>query len=279
MLRRFYDWLTKGHGSTRPLGLFRIMLVILLWTRFAGDLALWNATDMVTAVSGLGLLLLGALALIGWQTRRVMALLATLMVVVYFHLGINQNYIPFTHHHTYLLMVCTAITAIGPCERSFSLDAWQASNADRPFTEFGSLAPNRLMIVQLAAIYLWAAVDKTNWVFLSGLRLDQILHLHYFDSPFRSFLLWPPLILALSAAVVITEYFLAIGVFVKRFLPAVLIVGLIVHGGFFWLLPVQTFSATMLAMYIFLFNPRSVHRTCHVLLANAAHREPRSYIP
>ena len=256
---RVYDWLFEQRGSTRPLALFRIALVILVWTRLSADLALWNATGPIEAMVGLTLLVLGALLLVGIHTRRTAALFATTMVVIYFHLGINEGHVPFTHHHIYLLMICSVLVALGPCERSFSYDAWTAATRGTPLSENGRLTANHLIILQLAAIYFWTAVDKSNFIFLSGLRLDQILHLHYYESVFAPILLWKPLVLSASIAVVIVEYALAVLVLSRRNLRLTFGLGLLLHGSFFYLLPVQTFSATMLAMYIMLARPEAVH--------------------
>jgi hypothetical protein len=124
-----------------------------------------------------------------------------------------------------------------------------------PTRECGSLVTNRLLQLQLAAVYFWAAVDKTNADFLSGARLDQILHFHYDGSFLAPVILWTPLVVGAAVAVVIVEYFLAIGVLLRRWLPTVFFFGFALHLTFYYLLPVSTFSLTMMAMYLFLLPP------------------------
>lgn len=266
-MRAVNFWLLGEEGSTRPLGLFRIILVMLLWARLADELAFWNVRSLDDAITGAAFFILTPLALVGWHTRRVMTLLSAVMALVYFHLGQNLGHLPFTHHHVYLLFMSTLLCALGPCDRSFSLDRWITVRAGREQIEQGPLTANRLLILQLAAVYFWTAFDKTNWIFLSGVRLNQILHLHYSDTFFEPFLLWPPLVISLSVVVVVVEYFLAVAVLLRRWLILVCVLGVMLHGMFYLLLPVQTFSVTMLAIYLMLFNPQSVHDACDRVLA------------
>lgn len=271
VIGRAFHWLLHCQGSTRPLGLFRIALVLLLWARFSQELAFWNAVDIEQVAAGLAFFALTPLALIGWQTRRVMTALAILMTLVYFHFGLVQGYAPFTHHHVYLLTICTILCAIGPCERSFSLDRYAALKRKKPAPESGSLLANRLLLLQLTAVYFWAAWDKTNAPFLSGTRLEQIMHFHYSQIEWAQLLLTPEFIVASSVAVVIAEYFLAGAILFRKLLPVALVVGLLLHGVFYVLLPVQTFSLTILSMYIFALPSRTVHETVYLLVQNEAH--------
>ena len=101
--------------------------------------------------------------------------------------------------------------------------------------------------------------DKTNADFLSGARLDQILHFHYDGTFMAPFILWTPLVVGAAVTVVVVEYFLAIGILLRRWLPAVFLIGFALHLAFYYLLPVSTFSLTMMAMYLFLIPPERVH--------------------
>lgn len=152
-------------------------------------------------------------------------------------------------------------------DRSFSLDRWLSVRAGTAGPEQGALMANRLFQLQLAAVYFWTAVDKTNADFLSGARLDQILHFHYDGSFLAPVILWTPLVIGAAVAVVIVEYFLAIGILLRRWLPAVFFFGFALHLTFYYLLPVSTFSLTMMAMYLFLLPPERVHDFFDRLLA------------
>jgi uncharacterized membrane protein YphA (DoxX/SURF4 family) len=250
-------WLLDDVGSTRPLGLFRIAIVLLIWTRLALDFSHWNSRCLTDAAVGVLLLVVGAMGLIGYRTRFAMAALTLILAVIYFVFGWSEQRLPYQHHHIYLLLICTFLTALGPCERSFTVDAMLARRSGTGWHEEGSLTANRLVLVQLSAIYFWAAVDKTQWTFLSGLRLEQILYLHYYETSFR-YLLYRPLITAASVGVVVVEYLLPVLILTGKCRHMAVVLALALHGSFYFWLPVQTFSATMLAMYIFLIPSRVV---------------------
>lgn len=258
--RRFNEWLLEARGSTRPLALFRIMLIFLLWSRFAADVSLWNAENAADLALGAAFFGLTMAALVGWQTNRTLTLLAAVLALIHFHFGLNQGYWPWTHHHVYLLFISTALCALGPAGKSFSMDRWLALKQGKAPSETGSLTANRLLQLQLAAIYFWTAFDKTNEHFFSGIRLDQILHFHYYGTFLEPVILWSPLIVTASITVVVVEYFLAFAILLEKWLPIVFLLGLGLHATFYYLLPVDTFSLTMMTMYLFLLPSNQVHR-------------------
>jgi hypothetical protein len=65
---------------------------------------------------------------------------------------------------------------------------------------------------------------------------------------------------ALAVTVVAVEYFLAFAIFVRRWQAFVLPMGLALHAAFYVLLPVNTYSATMMVLYLALLDPDAVHR-------------------
>lgn len=266
--RAFSDWLLDNQGSTRPIALFRIALVLLVWTRFASDLALWSAVSWSEALFSLLFFTSSTAALVGFHTRWAMGVLTAVLALVYFRLGLGFGYQPWTHHHVYLLFICTFLTTLGPCDKSLSLDRMRALSRGSAWEEQGSLTANRLILLQLAAIYFWTAIDKSNPTFLSGLRLEQIMAFHYADAPFGGIFLAKPLIVAAAISVVIIEYALAAMVLLRKPLMPVFLIGFSLHGLFFVLLPVNTFSLTMLAMYIFLPPASTVHNWSSKFVGN-----------
>jgi hypothetical protein len=64
----------------------------------------------------------------------------------------------------------------------------------------------------------------------------------------------------LSIIVVVVEYFLAFAIFVRRWQMFVLPLGLALHAAFYMLLPVNTYSATVMVLYLALLDPDAVHR-------------------
>lgn len=261
-------WLLHGRGSTRPIAVFRILLVFLVWARLSEELTLWSAQSAAEAAVGFGLLLFGSMVLVGFRTRQAMTCLAVLLGVVYFYFGLFVDRYPYQHHHIYLLFICSALTACGPCDKSFSLDSSLARKEGREVDETGSLTASRLLVIQLASVYFWGAIDKSNVTFLSGLRLEQILYLHYYETVWADFLLHRPLIVFASNTVIVIEYVLPLLLLTGRCPRLTIAIAVVLHGAFYFLLPVQTFSATMLAMYIFAIPARWIDRFFGQLPAN-----------
>jgi hypothetical protein len=145
---------------------------------------------------------------------------------------------------------------------------------EAPPPEHGRLWALRLIGLQLSAIYFWAAFDKTDWAFLSGQRLEQTLIWVHSGRPLEEWLLWAPFLVAASVAVVVLEYALAFAIHVRRWLWFVLPIGIMLHAAFYLLLPVDTYSITMVALYLALLDPNAVHRCLDRMQghAPAAHR-------
>ena len=118
----------------------------------------------------------------------------------------------------------------------------------------------RLMTAQLSAVYLWSAIDKCEPGFLGGARIEQIAGFYYFgsDLPLGTALT----IASATAAVVVValELGLAIGVWRPRWHRRLLPLGVAFHAGLYVLLPVATFSATMVLLYLAAIEPAAVHR-------------------
>ena len=130
-------------------------------------------------------LLLGAaffvftsMMLVGYMAETACAGVAILLATFQFYLGYMRGYPGWTSHHVYLLLVSVSLLALSPCGRSFSLDRYRAlaHGAEPRATSRRNTAicgPQRLIALQLGALYFWTAVDKTNWQFLSGQRLQE----------------------------------------------------------------------------------------------------------
>jgi hypothetical protein len=179
-------------------------------------------------------------------------------------------------HHIYLLVVTVSLLALSPCGRSFSWDRYRAlaqNPGDVP-PEYGELWPQRLMALQLGALYFWTAVDKTNWLFLSGQRLEHAFAWAYTGRLLEPLIALGPVLAVLSIVVVVVEYFLAFAIYVRRWQAWVLPIGLALHATFYILLPVNTYSATMMVLYLALLDPDAVHRFLDRIQGHgdAAHR-------
>jgi hypothetical protein len=247
-------------GSTRPAALMRVGLGLIVLVRFADEVSPFQADNAVLAVHGLGLMTFAVLSVLGWRTRASLSGLAAFLGLGYFGLGGAYGHAGWYHHHVYLLFAASFLLAFIPCGRSYSLDRLRALDAGRAPPETGDLRAQRLIGLQLSAIYFWAAVDKTDLAFLSGERLEQTLVWVYAGRWLHELLTVPALLVTASIAVVVVEYLLAVAIHLPRWRPVVLGIGLALHATFYLLLPVDTYSVTMALLYLALLDPDGVHR-------------------
>ena len=247
------------------MGLLRISLAAILFARYGQEVAMFAVDDLAEAILGAAFFTLVALMLAGWRARVTVALTAILLTIMYFHFGSQIGRMGWDHHHTYLLMVSVIILAFTPCGNSFSLDRYlevrraQAAGQAPP-PERGSLWAVKLFGLQLSTIYFWSAVDKSGSAFLSGERLEQVMIWHHAGRPLAPILLSPVFLTAASIAVVAAEYFLTFAIHIKRLVTVALILGAGLHAVFYLLVPVETFSVTMVALYLAVLDPGKVDR-------------------
>jgi len=276
VLQAFDDALTRT-GSTRPLALFRIAMASLAYMRFGPELSLHLSQSAFQILISLSFFLFAGLMAIGWMTRVATAGTALILAVLYLQLGWSEVQPGWSHHHHYLLLIATVLLCLAPCGRSLSVDAWIARRAalrqDRPAPEeTGPLAVQTLLIIQLCAMYVWTAVDKTTPGFLSGDRLERIFEWTYAGTPLYPVLTAPWFTAPASIAVVILEYVLPIMLVMRWRLPIAFAIGFALHAGFYVMLPVQTYSATALAFYLLVLRPEQVHDGLNQLIAPARAR-------
>jgi predicted DCC family thiol-disulfide oxidoreductase YuxK len=191
----------------------------------------------------IGLWLIGGVMLmVGWRTRIGGALLTVALAGTL--LSDQQTY----SNHLYLMLPVTALLTVAQSGATLSLDARRAGGR-----EWVPGWPVWLLCAQVSIVYAFAALAKLNPDFLSGsvvasyLRRDGMLAL---PSAWRS--LEPMLILSLLA--ICSEAFLSFALWIPRWRPAALVVGLGLHvfiAG--WLVPTGSlfvFSLLMLPLYL-----------------------------
>lgn len=251
-----------GEVSTVPMALLRIGLALLLWARHGEAMVLVHADGPARAVLSLLFFASSAAMLVGWWSRTATALAAGATAATYFGLGAD-------HHHHYLLMAATALCACAPCGRSLSVDRWRALAAGTPAPERGSRLGLRLITAQLSAVYFWTAFDKLDPAFLGGARIEQIVGHYYLGSdmsPGTSYKFgWA------AAAIVVAalEGALAFGLWWPRTHRVLLPLGVALHAALYVLLPVATFSATMVLLYLAALDPAAVERVVVRLTSRA----------
>ena len=274
----FMHWGADAQGSTRPLGLIRIALAVIVFVRFGSELSFYQGDSLSFLLLGAAFFVFTSMMLVGYMAETACAGVAILLATFQFYLGYMRGYPGWTSHHVYLLLVSVSLLALSPCGRSFSLDRYRAlatarSPRDVP-PEYGDLWTQRLIALQLGALYFWTAVDKTNWQFLSGQRLQEAFIWSYDGRALEPLISAGALLPALAVTVVVVEYFLAFAIFAQRWRACVLPIGLALHAAFYVLLPVSTYSATMMVLYLALIDPDEVHRLIDRMLrhGDAAYR-------
>ncbi len=262
---RLRAWSVELEGSTRPVALIRIGVASLILVRYADEVAMFRTVSPI-GVALCVLFFVATLAmLVGLRTRAAVAATSLVLVTMYFVFGPTPGVHGWNHHHSYVLMVSTLLLNLMPCGTSYSVDRVLAlRRAERqgllPPAERGSLWAQRLFALQLMAIYFWTAVDKSDWAFVSGQRLEQTMVWVYSNRPLDWLLTAPWFTVPASTAVLAVEYFLAVGLLVRRLQPFAIPMGVMLHLTFYVLLPVTTYSASMVLLYLAALDPDAVHR-------------------
>ena len=267
-------WTDAPEQSTRSVGLIRIALGLVILTRFANELTVFNALDPSGLVLGPLFFAVTGMMIVGYMARIAAAWVAASVLVIYLTGQYGNSVAQANHHHVYLLLSATLLLAFAPCGSSYSIDRYRAARrAERMGlpapAERGPVWAQRLIVLQLAALYFWAAVDKSDWAWLSGDRLAQIVTWTYSGRPLAVLLDRPALLAGLAILVVAVEYGLALGVVVRRWVAVVLPVGIALHAAFYLLLPVGTYSITMIVLYLAIPDPDAVHRILDRLQGHA----------
>ncbi len=269
-LSAFDRWL-GAEGSSRPMGLLRLLVGLILWARWADLLAAYRWVELGDVPISLGVLLGSTALVVGWWSRTAALLTGGLQCWLILFSGREG----WDSQHTWLLAIVTLLLAFTPCDRSFSLDRWLAlrSSAGAP-PERGSVFGARLIALQVTALYLFATLGKLDVAFLSGERLEMIAGEVYMTSA------WTPPGLHVAAlvsawGVVAMEGFLTFALWFRRTRPLAILVGLFLHAMLYVLIPVATFSVTTVAMYLAFVDADAFHRAIDRLLGAGTPDAPR----
>ena len=178
---------------------------------------------------------------------------------------VNHDATTWHAHHTYLLVAAVIYIALTQSERSYSVDRWLAVRRARrlgvqPPSERGNLLGLRLIALQVATVYFWGAFDKTGLGWFNGSRVEQILMVKYTGSDYPDWPLFHEASVLLGAATVLLEYALAFGLFLPRLRRFLMPLGVLFHGSLYFVVPVKTFSTTMILLYLAYLEPDDVHR-------------------
>ena len=267
-LKPFYRWALCSYGSTRAAALIRIGLALLIWARWADEMVLLRATDTAAIFCSVGFFLTSTLMLAGYWSQ-VTSLATGLLLLVLYILRPSWQ-----HHHTYLLIISTILVALTPCGRSYAVDRWLAlrrakrQGAAAPREE-GNLWGMRLIALQVSLLYFWTAYDKLYWGFLSGARMQHYFYFHYPGFDYRSIPGFDALCFLVSIVTVVLEFLLSFGLFIGRLRCYLIPAGIVLHGLFYVLLPIETFTLTILLLYLAFLPADAFHSGIDAIQGNA----------
>lgn len=260
---RLVAWGPEAAGSTRPAALMRIALSAIAVARFGPDLIVAHAATLQDAVLGLFFFALALAGFIGYRSRAAIGGLGILVLGLYARGELGFGPLPWAHHHVYILGMTCVLLSLTDCGRSFSVDRaldLAARGTEGAVPEHGALWGQRLIALQMSALYFWTAVDKSDWAFISGQRLEQIFVWTYSGRVMEGLLAYPALLAVMAIVVVVVEYWLAVAILLPRSRRIAIPVGLALHATFAVMLPVRTYSITMMVLYLALLDPGVVHR-------------------
>ena len=259
LLQRFYSWALCYRDFTRSAGLIRIGLVLLIWSRWAGDLILCRDIRPSAILLHAAFFLLTGLMCVGLWTR-VSSMGTAIIIAIMF--SMDKSWI---HHHTFLLVMATLFIALTPCGRSYSVDRWLALRRALklglpPPPEIGNLWGLRLIAIQLSMVYFWTAYEKLYWGFLSGARMELLVYNYYAGYDYASIPGFSAFCFVMANVTVILEFLLAFGLHLPKLHKYLMPAGIVLHILFYVLLPIRTFTLTMILLYLAFIPASSVHR-------------------
>jgi uncharacterized membrane protein YphA (DoxX/SURF4 family) len=257
---------TAGYvGSTRPIALIRIAVPLLAWAEYGFELVMFRDPRWTIRLIALSMFASTLMLLVGWMTRVAAIWAALSLTLLFLVVGDYYGREYFVHHHSYMLLLSTWLLALSPCGKSYSVDRWLAVRRARRLgqripLERAPLWAQRLICVHVSTVYFWSAFDKCNPAFLSGARIEHFFMSFYNGSDYPEIPGFHIITLALAWGTVALEFFLAIGLWLRRTRRIAMLAGVIFHLTLYLALPVATFSIMTMVMYLAFLDPDAVHR-------------------
>lgn len=196
-------------------------------------------------------LLAGFWILVGWHTRFFQIVTAVLAAPILFH-----SVSAYQNHYVFYLLIVLYMTLM-PSERFFSLDALRMRRklSAEDFAAWRgmpvSLFPQRLIQLQLAFLYLFAALNKLDPIWfarwsttpeLAALARSPLLA-NIWMQLVEAGIAWVPL---LALALLLLSF--SFGIFVANRYPLVVFLGVCVHLSFQFTLHILEFTPMCMAI-------------------------------
>jgi hypothetical protein len=259
-----FERIGTAEGSTRPIALVRIGLVLIVWARWASDFQVSVSSRPDWLLLGASYYLSSLCLLVGFHSRFAAAWHALTLALILGWLDGVLHLQRFIYYHTVLMTMCVGLLAFTECGRSYSLDRWLAlrralrGGAPAP-PESGPLWGTWLLPVNTTGVYFWGAYDKLNLGWFSGDRMEMIYLSVYGGSELPEFPGFHLITALIGTGTVVTEFVLAFGLWVPSWRKLLMPVGILFHLGIYYTLPVYTFSLTMILVYLLYLPADRVH--------------------
>ncbi len=124
MWSRFIDWAVNSDGSSRSSALIRVGLVLLIWSRWAREVAQFFNPHPLRPPLAIALYVSTGLMFVGLWTRLAVPAVAAVTGLMYAYGIVSPSTSGWRAHHTYLLVIAVVYCALTPCGRSYSVDRW-----------------------------------------------------------------------------------------------------------------------------------------------------------
>ena len=282
LIQRCFAWCVQTEGSSRSSALIRIFLVLIIWARWGSEVLLFRSLQSpARTVLCVCFFASTTLMLLGVFSRASAAWAGLTTLSMYYYFGVFLGKESWAHHHIYVLAFATFVISFTPCGRSYSLDRWWAvRRAEKtgvpPPPEWGNLWGLRLISLQLSMVYIYSAYDKTSIAHFSGDRLEGMLLYYYLGSDLPRWPGFAALMDVIGSGTVLLEYALGVGMLFAVTRRWLVIPGLLLHAGFYVLLPIVTFSATMFLLYLAYFDTDNIHAIIDRMSGVPGERRARS---
>jgi len=262
-MRSVTDFLLHRTGSTRSVAIARILFALLVWSELGSEFRVVSSLGVPWQLPIATVVWVGTVGmLLGVWSRLSCAVTGLTLLSAWWVLGEQGGDIHFRRHHVYALAMGITMLALTPCGRSFSVDRVlavrraRAEGAPIP-EERGDLWALTLVQLQVAAIYLFAAYDKSDPYF--GVHFEQAMRMHLFGAIPLSDATESFLDLCAYASVAL-EYVLPFTLVWRRTRTLSIVVAVAFHTSIYLLLSVGTFTCTMFVFFLLYIDPATIHR-------------------
>ena len=164
----------------------------------------------------------------------------------------------FYHHHLYFLVVALLVVCRSPGLRSFSVDSYLETGFVSPTnSQCCPVTPIRMMQLLVTFVYLFGALAKLNWGWVSGEVIEVLKVEGRVRGPIGGFFLSLIPVWVVGCGTILTELFLAFGFWNPKTRKWCFLLGIALHLGIDSAIEVETFGLTMMAAYIAFIGSKS----------------------